>query len=47
MCDDNEGIVLPSVLYTRATAQLKEEIEEDLKKEDPEPEVAKAILNNE
>lgn len=38
---------LPSILSTKASAELEAEIEEELQKEDPELQKAKAILKYE
>ncbi len=36
---------IENTLFTKASAELQEEIEDELQKEDPPPEQAQAILN--
>lgn len=44
MNEETVGTTIDSILYATATAKLKEEIEEELKKQDPSPEQAEAAL---
>jgi len=46
MSDDRETKqpLIPSVLYTEGSQKVKQDIEDDLKVSDPEPEEAKAAI---
>ena len=44
--EEKEPTQIDAALEIRATASLEESVKEDLEKEDPAEEVAKAVLNN-
>jgi len=45
MCTQDEPILVPTVLEAKASIELDEEIQEELELDDPEPMLAKAILD--
>ena len=47
MSDNNiqNPSILPTKLYTKASEEVNKKVDEDLKKSDPQPETAQALLS--